>query len=79
MKSHNNIIKLSTPSHPPKGENRSKNRPCKRAFKRLKFEKLSDPDIAFPETLHEKKHPVNSKKVQSRINPKSTEKCGKTR
>jgi hypothetical protein len=29
--------------------------------------------------LHEKKHPVNSKKVQSRINPKSTEKCGKTR
>ena len=28
-------------------------------FKRIKFEKLSDPNIAFPETLHEKKHPVN--------------------
>jgi hypothetical protein len=23
-------------------------------IKRIKFEKLSDPDIAFPETLHEK-------------------------
>jgi hypothetical protein len=28
--------------------------------KRIKFEKLSDPEIAFPETLHEKKqHTVN--------------------
>ena len=27
------------------------------ALLRIKFEKLSDPDIAFPETLHEKKTP----------------------
>jgi hypothetical protein len=41
----------------------------------IKFEKLSDPDIAFPETLHEKNpNQSTSKEVQSRINPKSTEK-----
>jgi hypothetical protein len=28
-------------------------------IKRIKFEKLSDPDIAFPETLQEKTHLVN--------------------
>jgi hypothetical protein len=33
MTSHNNIIKKSTPSYPSKGENRSKNRPCKRALR----------------------------------------------
>jgi hypothetical protein len=26
---------------------------------RIKFEKLSDPDIAFPEMLHEKPHQIN--------------------
>jgi hypothetical protein len=31
--------------------------------------KLSDPDIAFPESLHEKKPKLTSKKVQSRILP----------
>jgi hypothetical protein len=42
-------------------------------------QKLSDPDIAFPETLHEKNTKSTSKKVQSRINTKSTEKRGKIR
>jgi hypothetical protein len=45
----------------------------------MKFEKLSDPDIAFPETLHESTSKSTSKKVQSRINPKSTEKRAKIR
>jgi hypothetical protein len=46
----------------------------------IKFEKLSDPDIAFPETLHKKKNTKStSEKVQCRINPKSTEKRGKIR
>ena len=44
-----------------------------------KSRKLSAPDIAFPETLHEKPTESTSKKVQSRINTKSTEKRGKIR
>ena len=37
----------------------------------IKFEKISDPDITFPDTLHEKvPTKPTSKKVQSRINPK---------
>jgi hypothetical protein len=49
-------------------------------IKRIKFEKLGDLDITFPETLHEKKNTQStSKKVQSRINPKSTEKRAKIR
>ena len=47
-----------------------------RYYSTSKSRELSDPDIAFPETLHEKK---TSKKVQSRINTKSTEKRGKIR
>jgi hypothetical protein len=43
----------------------------------IKFEKLSDTDIAFPERLHEKNTMSTSKKMLSRINPKSTEKRGK--
>jgi hypothetical protein len=36
-------------------------------IKRIKFEKLSDPDITFPETLHEKTPTMQStsKEVQS--------------
>jgi hypothetical protein len=44
-----------------------------------KLEKLSDPDIACQETLHKKNIKSTSKKVQSRINTKSTEKRGKIR
>ena len=44
----------------------------------IKFEKISDPDITFPDTLHEKvPTKPTSKKVQSRINPKSTDKRSK--
>ena len=36
-------------------------------IKRIQFEKLGDPDIAFPETLHEKNPTMQStsKEVQS--------------
>ena len=48
-------------------------------IKRIKFEKLSVPDIAFSKTLHEKYTQSTFKKVQSRINPKSTEKRAEIR